>query len=114
RPALYGEPVITYADVSTALERIVALYDPNRIYVFGSYAKGSLHETSDLDLLVIGPSDVPAPYRGRDVVGVLRGMAIDFDLLFVTPEELAAALDDPYSLLSTVMSSAKPLYERAP
>jgi predicted nucleotidyltransferase len=105
--------VITQADVSTVVERIVALCDPDRIYVFGSYAKQGLHEASDLDLLIIGPSDVPPRHRGQDVMAVLRGVAIDFDLLFVTPEELAAELSDPYSLLSTVMSSAQPLYERA-
>jgi predicted nucleotidyltransferase len=104
--------MISQADVSNTVERIVALYDPDRIYVFGSYAKDSLRETSDLDLLIVGPSDLPPRHRGQDVVAVLRGTAIEFDLLFVTPEELAAELSDPYSLLSTVMSSAKTLYER--
>ena len=105
--------MMTDADVSAVVERIVALSDPDRIYVFGSYAKQTLHETSDLDLLIVGPSDLPPRHRGQDVMALLRGMAIDFDLLFVTPEELADELADPYSLISTVMSSARPLYERA-
>lgn len=106
--------MIVEADVARAVERIVALYDPDHIYAFGSYAKGTLHESSDLDLLVVGPSDLPRRHRGLDVVAMLRGMAIDVDVLFVTHEELATELADPYSLLTTVMASARTLYERAP
>lgn len=106
--------MISQADVSSVVERIVALNDPDHIYVFGSYAKDLLHENSDLDLLIVGPSDLPPRHRGQDVVAVLRGIAIDVDLLFVTPEELEEQLSDPYSLLSTAMASARPLYERAP
>lgn len=106
--------MITDSDIAWVVERIVALYDPDRIYVFGSYAKGAAHEKSDLDLLVVRPSELPRRHRGQDVIGVLRNMPIDFDVLFVTPDELAEEVADPYSLLSTVMSSARRLYERAP
>lgn len=106
--------MITDADVAWVVERIVALYDPDRVYVFGSYAKGVVHEKSDVDLLVVRPSDLPPRHRGQDVIAVLRSMPIDFDVLFVTPDELAEETADPYSLLSTVMSSARTLYERAP
>jgi predicted nucleotidyltransferase len=104
--------VIAEADVARVVERLVALYDPDRIYVFGSYAKGTLTENSDLDLVVVKATRTPPWLRGRDVVALLADTAIDFDLLFVTPIELKEALTDPYSLLSSVMPSAKTLYER--
>ena len=44
--------MITDSDVAWVIERIVALYDPDSIYVFGSYAKGAAHEESDLDLFI--------------------------------------------------------------
>lgn len=106
--------MITNADVAWVVERIVALYDPDSIYMFGSYAKGAAHEKSDLDLLVIRPSELPQRHRGQDVIAVLRNIPFDFDVLFVTPDELAEEVADPFSLLSTVMANAKTLYERAP
>jgi predicted nucleotidyltransferase len=106
--------MITEPDVAWVVERIVALYDPDQIYVFGSYAKGTAHEKSDLDLLVVRPSELPQRQRGQDVIAILRNMPIDFDVLFVTPDELAEEVENPYSLLSTVMANARTLYERAP
>lgn len=106
--------MITESDVTWAVERIVALYDPDRIYVFGSYAKNTAHEKSDLDLLVVRPTELPRRHRGQDVIAMLRNLPIDFDVLFVTPDELAEEVEDPYSLLSTVLANARTLYERAP
>ena len=106
--------MITESDVEWVVERIVALYDPDWIYVFGSYAKNVANEKSDLDLLVVRPTELPRRHRGQDVIAILRKMPIDFDVLFVTPDELAEELEDPYSLLSTAMANARKLYERAP
>ena len=39
-------------------------------------------------------------------------MAIDFDLLFFTPQEIEAELETPYSLLSTVIPDARVIYEQ--
>lgn len=106
--------MIGEADLARAIERIVALYAPERVYVFGSYAKGTLKESSDLDLVVVKKTTVPRRQRGKDVVALLRELAVDFDLLFVTPDELTAELNEPHSLLSTVMSSARVVYELQP
>jgi predicted nucleotidyltransferase len=102
--------VIAQADVDAVVERIAALYDPERIYVFGSYAKGNATDRSDLDLLVVKPTNLPRSLRGRDVVAVLSRMAFSMDVLFYTPEEVEAELTQPYSLISTVMPTAKLAY----
>lgn len=104
--------MIGEADVRRAVDRIVALYDPDAVYVFGSYAKGELTAGSDLDLVVVKPTGLPRWRRGRDVLAALAGLAFELDLLFVTPAELAEELADPYSLLATVMPAARPLYQR--
>ncbi|HET6214789.1 MAG TPA: nucleotidyltransferase domain-containing protein [Micromonosporaceae bacterium] len=104
--------MILSGDVANVVARVVALYDPDEIWVFGSYAKGNLAERSDLDLIVIKPTSLPRRLRGRDVVAVLAEAAFHIDLLFVTPEELATDLKEPYSLLSTVMPTAQRIYRR--
>jgi uncharacterized protein len=104
--------VIAEPDVGRVVDRIVAFHNPDAIYAFGSYAKSELRNGSDLDLVVVQRTDLPRPLRGLDVLGVLAEMPFALDLLFVTPEELAAELDDQWSLLGTVMPTAKELYRR--
>ena len=104
--------MITERDVDRVVDRIVALYDPDRIYLFGSYAKGNATDASDLDLVVVKPTALPRPLRGRDVLSVLTGMAFGLDVVFATPDELAEELTQPYSLYSTIMPTARLLYAR--
>jgi uncharacterized protein len=106
--------VIVEPDVERVVQRIVAFHNPEAIYVFGSYAKGAVHEGSDLDLVVVERTALPRRLRGLDVQGVLAEVPFAIDLLFVTPEELAAEVADPWTLLGTVMPTARELYRRAP
>jgi len=99
-------------DVQRVLDRIVAFHNPEAIYVFGSYAKGELKPRSDLDLVVVERTAVPRRMRGLDVRGVLGELPFDIDLLFVTPDELDDDVDDPWTLLGTVMPGARQLYRR--
>ncbi|HAM59033.1 MAG TPA: hypothetical protein DCQ64_27910 [Candidatus Rokubacteria bacterium] len=41
--------------------RLVATYRPERIFLFGSRARGTAGPDSDYDLLVVVPDDVPLP-----------------------------------------------------
>jgi uncharacterized protein len=102
--------VITEADVARAVATVVALCNPDHVYVFGSYAKGLVHAESDLDLLVVKDSRLPRVRRGKNLDGILATLALSVDVLFFTPEEVRLELADPYSMLSAIMPSAKLLY----
>jgi uncharacterized protein len=99
-------------DLRWLVERIVALYDPDRIYLFGSYAKGTAHDGSDLDLLVVRPSPLPRAHRGKDLIAVLSTFPSRFDVLFYTPQELEEELRDPYSFAVAAMATARCLYAK--
>jgi predicted nucleotidyltransferase len=103
---------VTPAPLAGIVRRVVALYDPDSIHLFGSHGKGTAGEASDIDLLVVKPSELPRHLRGREVVAALAEYAFDFDLLFVTPDELAADLRDEHSLLATIMPEARQLYTK--
>ena len=42
--------------ISTMVDRIVGAFQPSRIILFGSHARGTATEWSDVDLLVILPN----------------------------------------------------------
>jgi predicted nucleotidyltransferase len=92
--------------------RIVALYDPDSIYLFGSYAKGNMTPASDLDFIVVKPTELPRVMRGRDVIAILAEVPVEIDLLFLTPGEIEEELRREHSLIGTVMPSAILLYSR--
>lgn len=104
--------MIGQRDLERIVERIIALYDPDDIYLFGSYAKGNMTEQSDLDFIVVKPTDIPRPMRGRDVIAILNEVPVPIDLIFLTPEELELELHGKHSLINTVMPSALRLYSR--
>lgn len=104
--------MIAERDIADVVEQIVALYDPDQVYLFGSYAKGNAADHSDLDLLVVRPTELPRWLRGSDVVAVLARMAFRMDVLFMTPQEVQDELAQPYSLISTIMPTARVCYSR--
>lgn len=70
------------------LSRVVDVWNPLEIWLFGSRARGEAKATSDWDLLVIVPDD--APDRLLDPVEArrsLRGLYIPVDLVAARREE---------------------------
>jgi predicted nucleotidyltransferase/HEPN domain-containing protein len=63
------------APLNEAVRRLVETLQPERIYLFGSRARGDASEESDYDLMVIGPDDGP-PRREQERAAqrVLRGL----------------------------------------
>jgi predicted nucleotidyltransferase len=104
--------LLNETDLARVVRLVVARCDPDRIYLFGSYAKGSMGPDSDIDLLVVRPTAVPFPVRGRNVIPALAGVAASFDLLFYTPAEIAEEMQDPDGFVSTIIGDSRLLYER--
>jgi len=47
------------ASLKALLDRLVAIYRPEAVYLFGSRARGEARTDSDYDLLVVVPDDTP-------------------------------------------------------
>jgi predicted nucleotidyltransferase len=104
--------MIAEADIKNVVMRIVALCDPDKVYLFGSHAKGNATDKSDLDLVVVAPTALPWPMRGANVRAALSSMSFSMDVLFATPSELEDELAEPYSLYSMILPTARLLYAR--
>jgi len=67
------------------VERLVGVYRPERIYLFGSIARGDADEDNDYDLMVLVPDDATPERRGsRLAYQALRGTGIAADVLVWT------------------------------
>lgn len=99
-------------DIRWIVERVVALCDPDCVYLFGSYAKGTAHDGSDVDLLIVASSALPRLHRGKVLKAALRTFPWHFDLLFFTPKELEDEMKDPFSFISRITASGQLVYRK--
>ena len=95
------------------VRRLVEAYEPERIYLFGSEARGEAGPDSDFDLLVVVPNEAP-PERRRSRLAYERlwGTGIAADVLVWTKESFDSRLHLRASLPGTVHREGKLLYVR--
>jgi len=93
------------------VRRLVELYQPERVYLFGSKARGEDDEDSDYDLLlVVSSSDEPGYQRAQRAQRALWGLWEPVDVLVLTREEFDRKLSVACSLASTVVGEGTLLY----
>lgn len=100
-------------DIQEIVESITYFYHPEKIILFGSYAKGTATVRSDIDLLVIKDTDEPFRIRGRLLKQVFFQSIIPIDLLIYTNEEIGEFKNHPYSFISSVLNTGIEVYSKA-
>src|ERR1022692_3987582 len=98
--------------ISEVTQRLVKNYDPERVYLFGSVARGQTNRDSDLDFCVVLPDDA-AEIASRPVNrGALRGLGTAVDVVLWTSTDFdARATHVAASLPATVTREGKLLYD---
>lgn len=84
---------------------------PERIYLFGSRARGEAGPNSDYDLLVVvADSKLPGYKRDQEAFRALRGVGAAKDVIVLTSEEFRRKSSVVCSLSATVLREGKLLY----
>lgn len=102
--------MITTDQIAAAVGTLVAAAQPERILLFGSYARGEAREDSDLDLLVI---ERQVADRAGEMVRLrraLRPMRIPVDVLVYSSDDVGRWGDQPGSALYWALREGKVLY----
>ncbi|MDO8681826.1 MAG: nucleotidyltransferase domain-containing protein [Acidobacteriota bacterium] len=86
------------------VDRLIAAYQPERIYLFGSMARREAGPDSDYDLMVVVPDDA-APERrsSRLAYRALRGTGTAADVLVSTHSRFEARARVLASLPATIL-----------
>ncbi len=96
--------------VQRTVDRLVRVFAPERVVLFGSYAKGTTHSGSDVDLLVI------ANIMGDPAVHLRQAhqLAVDsfpaIDIVLATPDEVAEAATAKSPFLLSVLETGRTIY----
>ena len=92
---------------------LVGLYSPDRIYLFGSKARGNFGPDSDYDIMVVVPNEAPSELRraGRAHEALWSaGITEPADILIWTKEQFDSTLHLKASLSTEVASEGALLY----
>lgn len=94
------------------IKRLVRAFSPQRIVLFGSYAKGTAEPGSDLDLLVI--MDLPGNPEtdGRRARQLVATSFPPVDVTLCTAEEVDTADTTASPFLRSILGSGITVYKR--
>jgi uncharacterized protein len=107
-----GFPPVTEEVLQAVAERIAESLRPEKIILFGSYARGTPTSDSDVDLLVIMETDAPRTQRYLAVSRLLYPRPFPVDILVKTPGEIERALEIGDIFIHEILSEGRVLYER--
>jgi predicted nucleotidyltransferase len=92
---------------------IVESFDPEKVILFGSHARGEAGAHSDLDLLVVIRTDATQFRRGNPIRrAIAERFVLPVDVIVRSPEHLAEHGRNPKSALYKVLAEGEVLYER--
>ncbi|MCF6183087.1 MAG: nucleotidyltransferase domain-containing protein [Bacteroidales bacterium] len=104
--------MITREQINNIIEKIAENYAPEKIIIFGSYAKGEQKADSDLDILVIKNTKERFFERVRAVRKAIQPQIIPMDILVYTPEEFEQKKEMINHIVYIINKEGKIFYER--
>jgi predicted nucleotidyltransferase len=97
--------------LSEVVRRLVKEFRPQRVYLFGSRARGDARDDSDYDLMLVVEEPAGAPWEmERRAYDVLSGLSISKDVVVMTSEYFDWMFGAAASLPSTVRREGRLLY----
>ncbi len=102
--------MITQNQITRFGQRLAAMFHPERIVLFGSYAYGSPGPDSDVDILVVMPLQENPIDKSVEMRMKLRP-SFPLDLLVRTPSKIRERLAMGDDFIKEILEKGKVLYE---
>ncbi len=96
--------------LNNLVQRIVQEITPLRIILFGSGAKNSMNDSSDIDLLVVMPEGTHRRKTAQLLYKKIRNISIPFDILVVTNSDLEKYKDKAGLIYREILAEGKQVY----
>ncbi|MBI3615254.1 MAG: nucleotidyltransferase domain-containing protein [Candidatus Omnitrophica bacterium] len=99
--------------IEEMVRRIAERFHPEKIILFGSYARGQAGLDSDVDLLVVMSVAGSKRKTAVEIDLMLAGSGLPKDIIVVTPEEFARSRDIVGTIVYPATREGRVMYERA-
>jgi predicted nucleotidyltransferase len=106
------EKVKIPASLDRVVGRFIQAFAPEKIILYGSYAKGTNHARSDMDLLVIAETTGMFARPQARARHLARDSFPPVDVVFTTPLELAEATPENNPFLLSILEYGIVVYEK--
>ena len=100
-----------YKMADEVIERIIDVFSPELIIVFGSVARHEAGDHSDLDILVVMDTTLKGAKRAAAIHSQTTDFMMPLDVLVLTPSEFDANKDNRYSFASEIVRTGMIAYE---
>ncbi|MBM3299875.1 MAG: nucleotidyltransferase domain-containing protein [Deltaproteobacteria bacterium] len=94
------------------IDRIQGWFHPEKIILFGSHVTGRATEESDVDLLIVAETDLPAKEKFPVVSRLLAEYPVAFDIIVKTPGEYERCRSVVNHIVYFADKYGKVVYER--
>jgi predicted nucleotidyltransferase len=98
--------------IQEMVSRIVERFDPERIILFGSHARGEGGPDSDVDLLVVMRVEGSKRRKAVEIYSALAGIGVPKDIIVATPEEVGEYRDIVGTIIQPALAEGKVVYQR--
>jgi uncharacterized protein len=102
--------MVSMKQIEDVGQQIGQRFNPERVILFGSYADGQPTEESDVDLLVIMPTNGSSVDQSVEIRLAVRP-PFPMDLLVRTPEKMRERLEMGDSFMRRILEKGRLLYE---
>jgi predicted nucleotidyltransferase len=99
--------------IAAIVRRLVRRFNPEKVILFGSHARGTARPDSDLDLLVVMAFRGAKRDRQIEIRRALREFRIAKDIIVTTPEDFAWRKEIPGTIERPAAREGKVLYARS-
>jgi predicted nucleotidyltransferase len=109
QPYRYPSPNVPLSAIRRFARAVAEQFHPEQIILFGSYAYGTAHNESDVDILVL----MPVYNVVNQAIRICNAFARDFslDLIVRTPKQIAQGFKEDDWFLREIVEKGKILYE---
>ena len=105
--------MVSEAILQEVTRRLVEKFHPVAIILFGSQARGTADDRSDVDLIVLCDSVTDRNALEAEMIAAMRGIPVPIDLLAYTPEEFRIESSMQGSVAHPAGHEGKVVYDRA-
>lgn len=99
--------------IENAVGRIAKQFQPEKIILFGSHARGTAGPDSDADLLIVMRVKGSKRQQAVQIDLALTGIPLPTDVIVVTPEEFIKYQDRMGTIIYEAVREGKVVYDRA-
>ncbi|MGH7467562.1 MAG: nucleotidyltransferase domain-containing protein [Longimicrobiales bacterium] len=96
--------------LSEIIRRIVEVAQPDRIILFGSFARGEAGPDSDIDLLIVKSNVAHRRRLAQQIRMKMFGVPVPVDIMVVTPEDLERYAHAVGTIIGPALQEGREVY----